>query len=63
MYSLVLFFPFLAFIQALAFGFFFGRQLSSFFSVLLLLGSVLISWFVFFEVCVLQVTATLPLFS
>lgn len=63
MYILVLILPLLSFFQAILGGFFFGRTLSSLFSVGLLFSTAALSWFIFFEVCFLQVSVSLPLFS
>jgi NADH-quinone oxidoreductase subunit L len=63
MYALVLILPLVAFFQALAGGFFFGRRLASIFSVGLLFSAMALSWFIFYEVCLNQITAAVPLYS
>lgn len=62
MYLLILFFPLLAFSQALLGGFFFGRLLSAIFSVFLLFVTMILSWFIFFEVCLSKVVTVIPLY-
>lgn len=63
MYNLVLLLPLVAFLQAFLGGFFFGRQLSSILSVTLLGLTAMVSWFIFFEVALSQVTVVYPLYS
>lgn len=63
MYILILLLPLISFMQSTGFGFILGRQLSSYFTILLMTLAFLLSCFIFYEVGLLGVVSHQTLYS